>query len=150
MGTVHLKKAKIEDQALIESFDEKLYQGETIKIARTRKIAKAIVNEECFIILTEHNPVGFIFFNYNFFDLGWIELIMIEEEYRGRGFAGQAIGLICELSKTQKVFTSTNLSNIQMQSVLNKTGFTFAGPVDGLDEGDPELFYYKVTTNGET
>ena len=30
-----------------------------------------------------------------------------------------------------------------MQKALKKAGFVFAGEVKGLDEGDPELFYYK-------
>ena len=26
---------------------------------------------------------------------------------------------------------------------LTKVGFTFAGKIEGLDDNDPELFYYK-------
>ncbi len=34
-----------------------------------------------------------------------------------------------------------------MQKALNKAGFSFAGKIEGLDEGDPELFYFKTTDN---
>jgi len=34
-----------------------------------------------------------------------------------------------------------------MQKALTKVGFSFAGKIDGLDDGDPELFYYKETNN---
>lgn len=34
-----------------------------------------------------------------------------------------------------------------MQRALSKVGFSFAGEIIGLDEGDPELFYYKQTDN---
>lgn len=30
-----------------------------------------------------------------------------------------------------------------MQKALSKGGFSFSGKLIGLDEGDPELFYYK-------
>ena len=32
-----------------------------------------------------------------------------------------------------------------MQKALMKAGFSFAGKLIGLDEGDPELFYFKTT-----
>lgn len=32
---------------------------------------------------------------------------------------------------------------IDFDYTLSKVGFSFAGKIDGLDEGDPELFYYK-------
>jgi len=34
-----------------------------------------------------------------------------------------------------------------MQKVLSKIGFVFSGQLDGLDEDDPELFYYKISDN---
>lgn len=30
-----------------------------------------------------------------------------------------------------------------MKKALEKNGFTYAGTIDGLDEGDPELFYFR-------
>ena len=101
------------------------------------------MDEECFIILANNKAVGFVIFDYRFFGQGWIELIIIAEKYRGKGIGGQAFDLICKQCKANKVFTSTNSSNIQMQKALSKVGFSFAGKINGLDDGDPELFYYK-------
>ena len=145
METISLKKATIEDKALVADFDYNLNSVEHIELKREEKITKAILAEECFIIVADNKAVGFVIFDYRFFDQGWIELIIIEEKYRGRGIGGQAMNLICEQSKTNKVFTSTNTSNTKMQKALNKVGFSFAGKIDGLDEGDPELFYFKTT-----
>lgn len=97
-----------------------------------------------------NRAVGFVIFDYRFFDQGWIELIIVEEKYRVKGIRGQAINLICRQSKTNKVFTSTNSSNTQMQKLLNKVGFSFAGKINGLEEGDPELFYFKTTDGRKT
>jgi len=143
MENVDLRVATYEDRALVIAFDYALDETEHIELNRKEKITKAISDQECFIILANSKAVGFMLFDYRFFDRGWIELIIVEEKYRGKGIGGQAIDQICRLSKTNKVFTSTNSSNMAMQKTLTKVGFTFAGRLEGLDEGDPELFYYK-------
>jgi RimJ/RimL family protein N-acetyltransferase len=147
MPTIRLKKATIDDQALVIAFDHDLDQKEHVELKRGEKIAKAISNGECLLILADNQAVGFVIFDYRFFDLGWIELMVIEEKQRGKGIGVQVLALICEQSKTNKVFTSTNRSNFPMQQALAKAGFAFAGEITGLDEGDPELFYVK--TKGE-
>ena len=143
MKTISLRKATINDKALVVDFDYNLDAVEHIELKREEKITKAIANEECFIILADNSAVGFVVFDYRFFDQGWIELIVIEEKYRGKGIGVQAIELICKQCRADKVFTSTNSSNTPMQKALTKAGFSFAGKIDGLDDGDPELFYYK-------
>ena len=150
MENISLRKATIKDKALVVDFDYSLNKVEHIELKREEKITKAILSEECFIILADDRAVGFVIFDYRFFDQGWIELIVVEENYRGKGIGGQAIDLICKQSKTNKVFTSTNSSNTQMQKALHKVGFSFAGKINGLDEGDPELFYFKTTDDSKT
>lgn len=141
--TTILKKASISDKDLISDFSLRLNKKEHIDLKRDEKITKAIMNQECFLILTDNLGVGFAIFDYSFFDLGWIELLIIDERYRGKGIGTQVIKLLCVQSKTSKVFTSTNKSNQAMQAVLKKCNFNFAGEIIGLDDGDPELFYYK-------
>ena len=150
MERINLRKAANRDKAFAIQLDYRLEPDEHVSLNREEKIAKAILDDECYIILADDREVGFIIFDYRFFDQGWIELIIVEENSRGKGIGGQAMNYICELSKTSKVFTSTNRSNTQMQRALSKIGFTFAGEIYGLDEGDPELFYYKTTNNKET
>ncbi|MEM9982575.1 MAG: GNAT family N-acetyltransferase [Bacteroidota bacterium] len=147
MKNISLRKATIQDKALVVAFDYHLDKVEHIELKRAEKITKAILSKECFIISMDNSTVGFALFDYRFFDQGWIELIVIDEKYRGKGAGVQAMNLICKQSKTNKVFTSTNNSNTRMQKALNKAGFSFAGKIDGLDEGDPELFYFKTTDN---
>ena len=146
MENISLRKATINDKPTVVDFDYRLDKDEHIKLNREEKIAKAISNQECFIILANKIEVGFIIFDYRFFDQGWIELIIIDEEYRGKGIGSIVFGLVCEQCKADKVFTSTNNSNTQMQKALAKAGFSFAGNLNGLDDGDPELFYYRLTT----
>ncbi len=149
MERISLRMATIKDKSLVIAFAYFLDKDEYFELKREEKVTKAISDKQCFIVLKEDRAVGFIIFDYRFFDQGWIELIIIKKKYRGNGIGGQALKLIYKQSKTDKVFTSTNSSNIQMQKALTKVGFAFAGKIDGLDDGDPELFYYKKTKNKE-
>jgi hypothetical protein len=45
--------------------------------------------------------------------------------------------------KEQKVFTSTNESNKAMQALLSQLNYKRSGIIENLDEGDPELIYFK-------
>lgn len=143
MENISLRKATSKDRAIVVDFDYSLDKEEHIKLNREEKITKAISNDECFLILADDKEVGFVIFDYRFFDQGWIELIIIDEKYRGKGLGGKTFDLICEQSKSDKVFTSTNSSNTQMQRALITADFAFAGEINGLDDGDPERFYYK-------
>ena len=136
MEKVSLRLATKKEKSLIVSFDPYCLKIE-------EHIVKAISNEECFVVLSSSKIVGFVIFDYRFFYQGWIELIILDEKYRGMGIGGQVFDLICRQCQADKVFTSTNNSNLRMQKALTKSGFTFAGRLDGLDDGAPELFYYK-------
>jgi hypothetical protein len=48
-------------------------------------------------------------------------------------------------SATARVFTSTSASSKPMRALLQATGWTFGGELDGLDEGDAELVFYQKT-----
>jgi len=45
--------------------------------------------------------------------------------------------------RTPKLFTSTNESNAPMRALLAKLGFSPSGVIENLDEGDPELVFFK-------
>lgn len=143
MEKVSLRLATESDESFAVSIDYALDKDRHIELKRTKQIAKAISNKECFIVFLGDKAIGFVLFDYRFFGNGWIELIIIDEKYRGKGIGGQVFDLICKHCRADKLFTSTNSSNLPMQKSLTKVGFTFAGKLDGLDEGDPELFYYK-------
>jgi hypothetical protein len=46
--------------------------------------------------------------------------------------------------RTPKLFTSTNLSNLRMQTLLTRLGYQLSGVIHNLDEGAPELVYYRA------
>jgi RimJ/RimL family protein N-acetyltransferase len=144
MDNIRLRKASDKDKAVAVGFYNRIEQEGQAGSNREAKIAKAIVEEACYIILAGRQAIGFVIFDYRFFDQGWIELMIIDEAYRGQGVGGKVFELIVAQCKAEKLFTSTNRSNTPMQRALAKAGFSFAGQLTGLDEGDPELFYYRL------
>ncbi|MGD1839764.1 MAG: hypothetical protein ACFB0B_02550 [Thermonemataceae bacterium] len=80
MENISLRKATIQDKALVVAFDYNLDKVEHIELKRAEKITKAILSEECFIISMDNSAIGFTLFDYRFFDQGWIELIVIDEK----------------------------------------------------------------------
>ncbi len=110
-------------------------------------ISRAIKHGDCYIALSGGVIKAFAIMDYTFFDNAFIELLMVAEKYRRCGFGSALLNYLFAVCKTQKLFTSTNQSNLPMQNLLHKTGFTYCGKVDALDEGDPELFYIRMKEN---
>jgi hypothetical protein len=49
---------------------------------------------------------------------------------------------------TATIFASTNESNAAMRALFERDGWTLSGVLTGIDEGDPELVFYR--TSGST
>ncbi|WP_336950863.1 GNAT family N-acetyltransferase [Acinetobacter sp. AS167] len=102
----------------------------------------------CFLAEEYGEVMGYGVLNYNFFECGFIEMLMVGEKYRRCG-AGRAL-LNSLKSKCQhpKLFTTTNLSNIPMQRLLMTSGFIASGQIDNIDDNDPELVFFQPTSVG--
>ena len=81
MNIVRLRKASSKDKAIVVGFYNSIEQEEPFSLKREKKIANAILDEACFIILANRKAIGFVIFDYRFFDQGWIELIILDEAY---------------------------------------------------------------------
>jgi hypothetical protein len=51
--------------------------------------------------------------------------------------------VVLNISPTMKIFSSTNKSNRRMQEIFKANGFIQSGFIENLDEGDPEIIYFK-------
>lgn len=78
-----------------------------------------------------------------FFGRDFVELLTVVVDNRRRGVGTVLLEEAVRESSTDRIFTSTNRSNDEMIGLLNKTGWQFSGQLEGVDEGDPELVYYK-------
>ncbi len=110
-------------------------------------IARAVSNGNCHVAI-DTQVLGYGVLDYTFFENGFVSMLYVRPNARQRGVG---IGLIRHLEatcQTPKLFTSTNLSNLPMQSLLAKLGYKLSGVIHDLDEGDPELVYVKYLTGG--
>ncbi|MEV6261376.1 GNAT family N-acetyltransferase [Streptomyces sp. NPDC051784] len=86
-------------------------------------------------------PLGYCVVEYTFFEQGFVPMVMVAPGARGRGVGRLLLDAAATACTTPKLFTSTNLSNQPMHRLLLRAGWSPAGLVHGLDEGDPEVFY---------
>jgi ribosomal protein S18 acetylase RimI-like enzyme len=110
---------------------------------RRRQIAEAFGRGEVAVARVDGVVRGYVIADASFFEQGFVKLVVVHPEFRRRGLATalmRAAELDCE---TEKLFTSTNQSNVAMQRLCERIGFVKSGYVENLDEDDPEIFYMK-------
>jgi GNAT superfamily N-acetyltransferase len=96
----------------------------------------------CRIAELDGQAVGFAVVG-AFFSHPFLELIVTAEAARRKGVASALMAHWEAEAAGRKLFVSTNRSNAAMQALLSARGYVFAGEVDHLDEGDPELFFVR-------
>ncbi len=79
----------------------------------------------------------------HFFGRDFVELLMVDPARRRAGIGRALLRAALACAGTAQVFTATNTSNEPMRSLLQAEGWAFSGELGGLDEGDPELVFYK-------
>ena len=112
------------------------------EITHEEFVSRAVVSGSCYIAVDEQIK-GYAVLEYSFFETGFISMVYVRPDVRQQGIGTSLLSHLEKICKTGKLFTSTNLSNQPMQSMLARLGFRLSGIVHDLDEGDPELIYVK-------
>ena len=110
---------------------------------RREFIRTSITNGTCLIAESDSEVIGYGVLNYSFYHQGCIEMLYVSEGQRRQGTGKALIEEMERQCQTPKLFTSTNLSNLPMQSLLAHCGYVLSGVIHNLDEGDPEIVYFK-------
>jgi GNAT superfamily N-acetyltransferase len=112
--------------------------------ARADYIARCARGGGLFIAYAGEQAIGFVCLETaGFFGRPFISLLVVARAHRRHGI-GTALLVAAEGSLTKRrLFTSTSQSNEPMIALFHQQGYTPCGSVSGLDENDPELFYYK-------
>ncbi|OZQ61069.1 GNAT family N-acetyltransferase [Paenibacillus sp. VTT E-133280] len=131
--------AAISDLSILSKIDSMVIGSEN----RKPKIEQYILNEQCVVASINREPVGYACYDTTFFECCFIQLVIVNPNFRRLGIAGALIRYIEEHSPTPKLFTSTNESNTIMQQVCLSLGFVRSGIIENLDDGDPEWVYFK-------
>jgi ribosomal protein S18 acetylase RimI-like enzyme len=140
MSTITFRLAGPSDVPTIYLFDHLAAQGDA---ARREFIRHAVDQRTCTVAVLDGAIAGYAVLEYGFFGCGFISMIYVHSDYRRQG-VGQGLLVVLEKAcATPKLFTSTNLSNLPMQALLDRHGYLPSGVIHNLDEGDPELVYFK-------
>lgn len=136
---LEIRTANISDLEEILAFDP---IGEADP-GRIDFIRASIQQNECLIVAKHARIVGYGIMNYSFFGCGFISLVVTDPEFRREGVATTLLNKLEDSCNKEKLFLTTNQSNRPMQALAEKLGYCRSGIIENLDEGDPELVYFK-------
>lgn len=125
---------------------ESLLQIDSLVIgneSRHDQIQVAILEKRCLVVSEGETTAGFLIFNTHFFENTFVSLIIVSPKERRKGNASLLLKHVEEISPTDKIFSSANRSNHQMQKTFQVNGYSQSGQIENLDPGDPEIVYYK-------
>jgi ribosomal protein S18 acetylase RimI-like enzyme len=135
-----IKKATVKELADILEIDAMTIGDDS----RNNFITGAVKSGRCLAAIESGEVAGFgILGTSLLFNREFIELLIVRPEYRRQGVATAIIGRIEGMCRTEKLFTSTNESNIPARKIYESCGFARSGYIENLDEGDPEVIYFK-------
>ena len=140
MTVVIVRPALPDDVPAILAFDHLAQQPET---GREDFIRRSVEEKMCWVAVLENQVVGYGVLDYSFYACGFIAMLYVHKDYRRAGVGHTLLEKLEQICETPKLFTSTNLSNLPMQALLGKRGYAFSGVIYNLDEGDPELVFFK-------
>lgn len=108
-----------------------------------RQIEAWIAARAAHIVSREGSIAGYGALTHDFFHAGMVEMVMIAEPFRRRGLGVALVNHLAAFCRSETLWSSTNLSNMAMQTLLDGAGFIRSGIIEGLDEGDPEVIYRR-------
>jgi ribosomal protein S18 acetylase RimI-like enzyme len=106
-------------------------------------IAERVAAGETVVALDGVAVVGYLVLDHAFFGRGFVAMLCVHPGRRRQGI-GRALMRHAEgACRTERLFTSTNRSNLPMQRLLEGLGYRTSGVVDDLDPGDPEVIFSR-------
>lgn len=123
-----------------------IYEADRLGVDQEKRrdfIRKLVRDASVHVALLHGTLVGYVALEHSFFGRGFISMLAVEPAHRRRGVGTALMRHVEGLCQSDRIFTSTNESNLPMQSLLRRLGYRHSGTVDDLDPGDPELFYSR-------
>jgi GNAT superfamily N-acetyltransferase len=117
---------------------------------RSREILEsAVASGECLVhVDVAHEIDGFVITNArSFFGRDFVKLLVVSRAHRRSGIGRALLKAATAASTTATTFASTNESNAAMRALFEREGWTLSGVLAGIDEGDPELVYYRTANS---
>ncbi|WP_092305243.1 N-acetyltransferase [Pseudomonas sp. NFIX28] len=118
-----------------------------VESSRRAQIEHAVLKKECWLASGYGGPrvsLGYGCLEKSFFGEWFIPLVVVSAAHRRMGVATRIISHLEHCASAEKIFTSTNSSNLPMQRLLERSGYNPSGVIENLDPGDPELVFVKT------
>jgi ribosomal protein S18 acetylase RimI-like enzyme len=138
---ITIEKATEKELKQIQALDRMTLGSDS----RRTFLVEAVSAGRCLVARDGDRVDGFGILEQSFINYGqgFIALLIVHPDFRRRGIATALIRRIEEICPTKKLFTSTNQSNVTAQKTYESLGFVRSGYIENLDEGDPEIIYFK-------
>jgi GNAT superfamily N-acetyltransferase len=114
-----------------------------VEPARAESIDRWLRDTPVLVAEVDGRVVGYGVFDHAFFGQSNIAMLMMHQDYRGRGIGEHILRKLEKLADTPKIYVTTNQSNHRMQRLLSRMGYRPGGYIHELDPGDPELVFVK-------
>lgn len=131
-----------DDLAAVLAIDA-AHLGEQQAQARTGHLVRTVTARQCYVAREGWDVHGYAILTQQFFGYPFIDLLIVHPDQRRKGVASALVRHIEQIAPSEKLFTSTNESNAPMQALCEALGYVKSGWIDNLDEGDPEIIYFK-------
>lgn len=115
------------------------HPGRVDQIVAWVRAGEAVVAE------MEGRAVGYAAVRRIFFGEAFTDMLMVAAGARRTGVGRALMRHIHANAVGPRLWVSTNESNAPMRSLLASEGYAFAGKIEGLTEGDAELFFFRLT-----
>lgn len=136
---LNIRTAKSKDlAAMIE-----INKAAAPKWHKLRHLNTALRDKRAFIAYLGRIPAGFLIWTKDFYSHYFIDLVVVHPKMRRHGVATALIDAMENFCPGNKLFSSTNRSNLAMQGVFERAGYVKSGYITHLDRNNPELIYYK-------
>ena len=111
---------------------------------RREFLRHSVERGECLVATCNGALVGFAVVDRSFFDQRFVALLIVDPRHQRRGIGSALTRAVEDRFPGEKLFTSTNVSNLKMQALCERLGFVRSGYIEHLDEGDSEIVYFKI------
>ena len=115
---------------------------------KRRRFLRGLDENEVVVIAGEGVIYAYAWIYEGFFGHTFLAYLAVQPQYRRNALAGMLLETTESRAVTDRVFSSTNASNVAMQAVFARYGWRRCGQIDDLDPGDPELVYVKFVAGG--
>jgi GNAT superfamily N-acetyltransferase len=137
--SISIELAHDDDLAPVQAIDPRLEDTSS----RREFLERAVAAGECWLARDADGIAGFAVFDRSLYDQPFVSLLYVVPERRRAGVATELMRHVESICPGEKLFTSTNESNAPMQRLCERLGYVRSGWIENLDEGDPEIIYFK-------